>query len=132
MVYSYSPVGKGMLSGQIKSLDDIPEDDLRRLYPRFSPENFPANLKLVDEIKALADKRGCTPAQLAINWVASLSKRPNMPLVIPLPGSTLDVRVRENAKCFELTEGEMSAIDTILLNFVVVGNRYPDFIPTDG
>jgi len=131
-IIAYSPVGKGMLSGHIKSLDDIPKDDMRRLYPRFSAENFSANLKLVDQVKELADKRGCTPAQLAINWTRSISKKPGMPQIIPIPGSTLDIRVGENALVFDLSDEEMSAIDKILATSAVTGNRYPDFIPVDG
>ena len=131
-VVAYSPVGKGMLSGAIKSLDDIPKDDFRRHYPRFQPENFAANLELVDRVKELANKRGCTPAQLAINWTRSLSRRPGMPQIIPIPGSTSDVRVQENALAFDLTDDEMRAIEDILATTVVTGGRYPDFIPTDG
>ena len=131
-IIAYSPVGKGMLSGQIKSLDDIPKDDFRRHYPRFAPENFDTNLKLVDRVKELAEKRGCTSAQLAINWTRCLSKRAGMPRIIPIPGSTSPSRVQENSVVFDLTEEEMAAIDRILASVVVTGGRYPDFIPIDG
>jgi pyridoxine 4-dehydrogenase len=102
------------------------------MYPRFLPENFPVNIRLVNELQELIGKRGCTPAQFAINWTKSLSKIPGMPLVIPLPGATLDTRVRENSKDFELTDVEMSAVDAILAKFTVAGSRYPEFVPVDG
>jgi pyridoxine 4-dehydrogenase len=121
-----------MLSGQLKSVDDIPEGDNRRYYPRFSPENFPINLQLVKEVEILATKKGCTPAQLAINWTKSLAKKDGMPQIIPIPGATLDVRVQENAQNYELTAAELSAIDGILAKFTIVGGRYPDGIPIDG
>jgi pyridoxine 4-dehydrogenase len=121
-----------MLSGQLKSVDEIPQGDYRHYYPRFQPENFAINLQLVNKIQYLADERGCTPAQLAINWTKSLSKRPGMPSIIPIPGSTLDTRVRENSLDFNLTEAEMAAIDAILAKFTTAGNRYPDGVPVDG
>lgn len=121
-----------MLSGQIKSINDIPKGDPRHMYPRFSLENFPVNVQLVQEVEQLARQRGCTSAQLAINWVRCLSKKPGMPRFIPLPGAVLGSRVRENSKEFDLTSAEMSAIDDILAKVTVVGRRYPDFIPIDG
>jgi pyridoxine 4-dehydrogenase len=121
-----------MLSGQIKSLADLPEDDYRRQYPRFAPENFDANIRLVERVKELAEKRSVSPAQYAINWTRSLSRKLGFPQIIPIPGSTRDSRVRENALQFDLSEQEMSAIDTVLARFTVAGTRYPDFIPTDG
>jgi len=129
---SYSPIGKGMLSGQITTLSDIPEDDLRRHYPRFQPDTFPINIQLVGEVRKLADKKGCTPAQLAINWLRCLSNKPGMPTIIPLPGSTKEERVRENAAVVNLTGEEMDAIGEILAKFGVVGGRYPAGWPTDG
>ena len=121
-----------MLSGQIQSLDDLPVGDFRRLYPRFQPENFPLNLQLVKEVQALAEKKGCTPAQLAIGWTKSLANKSAMPQIIPLPGATTETRVRENARVYELNIAELSAIDDILAKFPVVGNRAPDAIPVDG
>ena len=128
----YSPIGKGMLSGQITKLDDLDVNDPRRHYPRFQPDTFPINIQLVDEVRKLADTKGCTPAQLAINWLRCLSSRPGMPTIIPLPGSSNEKRVRENAVVVDLTEGEMKAIDGILAKFEVVGGRYPAGWPTDG
>lgn len=121
-----------MLSGQFKSLDDLPEGDLRRFYPRFQPENFAINLELVKQLEDLAEEKGCTPAQLALAWIKSLSKRPGMPVFIPIPGATTEARVRENGIDVKLTESDLKAIDAILAKFEVVGGRYPAGVPTDG
>lgn len=128
----YSPIGKGMLGGQFKSLDDLPEGDYRRHFPRFQPENFAVNLELGKQLEHLAKNKGCTPAQLAIAWVKSLSKKPGMPLMIPIPGATTEARVRENAVDVELNADDLTAIDGVLAKFTVVGARYPAGVPTDG
>lgn len=118
-----------MLTGQIKSISDVPEQ-LRR-WPRFQPENFDVNLQLVAQVEELARKKGCTPAQLAINWTKALSRRPGMPVIIPIPGATTAERVRENAKEVELSDEEMQEIDATLAKFEVKGTRYPSSIPTE-
>jgi pyridoxine 4-dehydrogenase len=116
-----------MLTGQIKSFDDIPEKDIRRILPRFQPENFENNMKLVRELEKIAKKKKCTPAQLALGWVRSLSKRGGMPEIIPIPGATTVERVLENSVEVELTEGEMDEIDSVLANCEVIGDRYHSF-----
>ncbi|KIW47159.1 uncharacterized protein PV06_02756 [Exophiala oligosperma] len=133
---AYSPLGQGTLTGRIKSVDDDlgPDDPRRTLYPRFQPETWQVNLRLVNQVEALAERKGCTPAQLALAWVRGLAGKPGMPdVVVPIPGSTTAGRVRENAVDeIVLTPDEMAAIDDILANFTVVGRRYPDNIPIDG
>ena len=114
------------------SLDAVPEGDFRRLFPRFQPENFATNVKLVEQVVSLAENKGCTPAQLAIAWTRSLSKKPGMPTIIPIPGTTTEARARENAAVVELTNEDLAAIDNILAAFPVVGDRYPAIVPTDG
>ncbi len=123
-VPSYSPIGRGMLTGKIKSFDHLPQGDIRRLLPRFQPENFDTNLKLVTELETLAERKNCTPAQLALAWVRSLSNRKGMPKVIPIPGATTADRVEENAVEVELTGEDTREIDTILASCRVVGDRY--------
>ncbi|KAI0818943.1 aldo/keto reductase [Irpex lacteus] len=84
-VAAYSPLGRGFLTGQIKTLDDLPQGDMRSRFTRFNnPEVFAHNLKLVDNLKAVAEKKGVTPAQLTLAWVANLHPR----LVVPIPGSS--------------------------------------------
>lgn len=129
---AYSPIGRGLLTGQIKSLDDLPADSMLRGYPRFQPDTFPTNIELVKQVEAIASRKGCTPAQLAISWVRCLSsKKDGMPTFIPIPGATTKERVEENAQFFELTDGEMAELDEILAKFPVAGERYPDHVPTN-
>ena len=121
---SYSPIGHGMLTGQIKSYQDIPEGDIRQMLPRFQPENFEVNMKLVKQLEQLAKKKSCTTAQLALGWHISLSKLPGMPEIIPIPGATMAERVKENAGAVELTDEEMKEIKGILDSCEVIGDRY--------
>ena len=93
--------------------------------PRFAPENFESNLRLVRAVEKLAAQKGCTPAQLALGWVRTLSKRKGMPVIIPIPGTTKIDRVKENAVEVELSEAEMREIDDVLAGFEVAGDRYP-------
>ena len=80
-IVAYSPLGRGMLTGAIKSPSDLEENDYRRVLPRFSPENFGANLKLVDAIGNLAGKKGVTPGQIALAWLMVQGND-----IIPIPG----------------------------------------------
>ena len=123
----YSPIGRGLLGGKFKSLDDV--DPLLRSSPRFSPENFPVNIQLAEQVRSLAEKKGCTMAQFAINWVRCLSKKPGMPTIIPIPGGKNTERVIENSKVVDITAEEMAEIDAILAKFEVKGARYPDWVP---
>lgn len=86
-------------------------------------------MKLVDQVEALANSKGCTPAQLAIGWVQSKSNRPSLPTIIPIPGATTVARVKENAKLIQLQEDEVKMLDTIVQSFDVAGPRYPDGVP---
>ncbi|GME60211.1 aldo keto reductase [Neofusicoccum parvum] len=122
-IVAYSPIGSGILTGQIKSFDDIPEHDFRKTSPRFQPENFEVNLQLVRALEKFATAKNCTPAQLAINWVQALSNRPDMPVIIPIPGATSAERVAENSRGVDLTKEELREIDGILASFEVVGSR---------
>ncbi len=114
-----------MLVGKYQSINDIPENDFRRILPRFQPGNFETNIKLVQAVKDLADKKGCSSAQLAISWVANLSKRKGYPLIIPIPGSANVERVKGNGTFVNLEEDELSEIEQILKGYEVKGDRYP-------
>lgn len=113
-----------MLTGEITKPEDIPEGDFRRMLPRFDKENFNHNLELVSELQKLAKQKGCTPAQLAINWVKQLSKKDGNPVIIPIPGATKEERVLENGKDITLSNDELAEIDSILNRFEVKGDRY--------
>ena len=124
MFCRYSPMGRGMLTGQVKSYDDIPDGDLRKVMPRYFPKNFAVNISLVNELEELAAIKGCTPAQLAIGWLVTLSRRNGLPTIIPIPGATKPQRVQENAASTRLSEVEMLKIDSLLREYKVVGDRY--------
>ena len=120
---AYSPLGRGFLSGKIRSLDDLGEDDYRRASPRFQGGNLMKNLKLVDKIEQLATRRGCTAAQLAIAWVLARGEH-----IIPIPGTTKINRLEEDAAAvdIELTPEELAAIEEIAPKGVAIGDRYPE------
>lgn len=128
---AYSPLCRGLLTGQIKKYDDLPENDFRRHYPRFSPENFEHNITLVQKVEEMATKKGITTGQFALSWLLALQKRPGMPVIIPIPGATTAERVEENSKAVELTDEEMAVVDEILDKLDVKGARYPVFVPVD-
>ena len=104
---AYSPIGRGFLSGRIKSIDDLETDDYRRNSPRFTAENFQKNLDIVARIEELAREKGVTPAQLALAWVLSQGED-----IVPIPGTRHVARLEENiaAVDVELTDDELHAI----------------------
>jgi aryl-alcohol dehydrogenase-like predicted oxidoreductase len=119
---AYSPLGRGFLTGQIKSIDDLAPDDFRRLSPRFHPENFGKNMELVTHIRTLAASKGVTAGQLALAWV--LSRGPD---VIPIPGTKRRAYLEENvrAEAVTLSAAELAAIDAIAPQGAAAGLRYP-------
>ncbi|KAL1638787.1 hypothetical protein SLS58_008601 [Diplodia intermedia] len=125
-ILAYGPVGQGMLAGKYKTFDDLPADDYKRQFPRFQPGNFEKNMELVRVLDRFAARKRCTPAQLAINWLLAVSARPDMPVIIPIPGATTAERVDENSTIVDLNEDEMREIDDILAGFEIVGTRYPE------
>lgn len=115
----YSPLDRGWLTGQFKTLDDIPKDDFRHFYPRFQPGNFEKNVKLAEAVEQVAKKKGATSAQVAIAWVQQQG-------VLPIPGSTKVPRVLENTKSVQLTEAESEELQNALSKATVSGARYPE------
>lgn len=94
------------------------------MLPRFQPENFKVNLKLVEELEKIASKKGCRPSQLAIGWLVSLSKQQGMPEIIPIPGATTAEHVKENSVEVMLSDEERKEIENILASSQVIGDRY--------
>lgn len=113
---------------QFRKLEDLADDDLRRMLPRLSPENFEANTQLADEIDKLAKQKGATMAQVGLAWVRQHSGRNGLPTVVPIPGATTSERILENTKEVTLSKEELAAIDSILERIEVKGGRYPDFL----
>ena len=124
-IVAYSPLGRGLLTSAITTLDDLDKNDIRRHLPRFSPENIAKNIALRDELQKIAKTKACTEAQVAIAWVKYLSGRPGFPTVIPIPGSTTEARARENSKVPTLSNEEFQEIEEIRKRNAAVGARYP-------
>lgn len=119
---AYSPLGRGFLTGQIKSFDDFAEDDYRRTSPRFESENFQKNLDLVKKVNELASKKKCTAAQLALAWVIAQGEN-----IFPIPGTKRKKYLEENAGALKITftADELNTIDALFPKDVAVGERYP-------
>ncbi|WP_346959893.1 aldo/keto reductase [uncultured Arthrobacter sp.] len=118
----YSPLGRGFLTGQLRSEDDFAADDFRRHSPRFQGENFTRNLALVDRVTELATEKGCTPAQLALAWLLAQGEH-----IVPIPGTKKRERLRENlgAVDVELSAGDLARLDELAPAGVAAGARYP-------
>jgi len=120
---SYSPLGRGFLTGEITKLDDLEEDDWRRYSPRFQGDNFERNLGLVRSIQEVAAEKNCTPAQLALAWVLSQGN-----YIVPIPGTKRTTYLKENVAALglKLTQEDLKRIDEISPQGVAAGSRYPE------
>jgi aryl-alcohol dehydrogenase-like predicted oxidoreductase len=107
----YSPLGRGFLTGQFKSPDDLPADDYRRNAPRFQGEAFASNLDLVAEIEAMAAGKGCTPAQLALAWVLHQGED-----IVPIPGTKRRKYLEDNLGALDVTldDADLARLDEVL------------------
>lgn len=119
----YSPLGRGFLTGQIKSPADFPPGDYRAHSPRFQGENFRKNLELVAKIEEIARGKGCTPAQLALAWVLAQGEH-----LVPIPGTKRRTYLDENIEAAELklTAADLAQIDAVFPVGSAVGMRYPE------
>lgn len=124
-IVAHTPLGAGMLTGTIKTLDNLTAPHLLH-FPRFQPANFQKNLDLVTELEKLAKSKGITPAQLALSWLKIQSKKPAVPLIIPISGARSAERVKENTTTVDLSDEDLKAIQTILDSFPPQGDRYPE------
>lgn len=118
----YSPLGRGFLTGQIKKFEDFDATDYRRFSPRFQGDNFDKNLQLVNQIVAMAQKKGCTSSQLALAWVMAQGD-----FLFPIPGTKRIKYLEENVGALNVnfTQEELDALDTIFPKDAVKGLRYP-------
>jgi len=119
----YSPLGRGFLSGQVRSVDDLADDDFRRHSPRFQGENFAHNLTLVERVKELATGKGITPSQLALAWLLAQGED-----IVPIPGTKRRTYLEENvgATSVGLSEKDLARIEEVAPKGVAAGERYPD------
>jgi aryl-alcohol dehydrogenase-like predicted oxidoreductase len=118
---AYSPLGRGFLTGQIKSPNDFPEDDFRRFHPRFTGENFEKNIALVWEVEKMAGEKGCTTAQLALAWVLAQGDD-----IVPIPGTKHVRYLDDNIGALEvkLSREDLQRLDRILPPGAAAGERY--------
>jgi len=119
----YSPLGRGFLTGQIRSIDDLDEDDWRRTNPRFQAAAFEENLKLADRVAELAEGIGATAAQVALAWVLAKGED-----IVPIPGTKSPARLEENAAAADLslTPEQVAELDAAISPDAVRGDRYDD------
>jgi aryl-alcohol dehydrogenase-like predicted oxidoreductase len=115
----YSPLGRGFLTGRLRSLDQLADDDFRRFQPRLQGDNLEANIAIVERIDALAADKGATPAQVALAWVLAQGED-----IVPIPGTKRRSYLEENAAAVdvELSDDDLTALD----GAEAVGDRYPD------
>ncbi len=119
----YSPIGRGFLSGTIKSLDHLDPNDFRRVQPRLQPGHFEKNASLVDQLAAIASEKGCTPAQLSLAWVLAQGDD-----IVPIPGTTRRRHLEENIAAADITLSpeDMARIDAAAHRKAASGDRYAD------
>src|SRR5680860_1490536 len=120
---AYSPLGRGFLSGQIRSLDDLAEGDRRRQMPRFQEDNFERNLELVERVTEIANEKGVSAGQLALAWVLHQGED-----IVPIPGTKRRSYLEQNAAAADitLTQEELDRIDKASPSGSAAGDRYPD------
>lgn len=120
---AYSPLGRGFLTGQLKSPDDFAPEDYRRTTPRFQGDNFSENLELVERVKAIAERKGITSGQLALAWVLAQGND-----IVPIPGTKRQEYLKENiaAGVATISESEMAEIARAMPMGVAAGSRYPE------
>ena len=120
---AYSPLGRGFLTGQFQSFEDLPEDDVRRNHPRFQGENFERNLELVRSIEQIASEKGVLPAQLALAWVLAQDED-----IVPIPGTKRIRYLEQNVAATEinLTADDLERIESVFPAGAAAGTRYPE------
>ncbi|GAA5170554.1 MULTISPECIES: aldo/keto reductase [Amycolatopsis] len=121
-IVPFSPLGRGFLTGAVRSVQDLPEDDMRRGLPRFAEGNFDRNLAIVEALRALAAEKGVTPGQLALAWVQHRGAD-----VVPIPGTKRRTYLEENvaAATLELSADDLARIEAAAPEDAVAGERYP-------
>jgi len=121
---AYSPLGRGFLTGQLKSIEDLPEDDVRKArFPRFQEENFRKNLELVERVREIADEKDVTPGQLALAWLLHQGDD-----IVPIPGTKRRKYLEENAAAADiaLTDEDLARIEEAMPKGTAAGERYAE------
>lgn len=122
-ITAYAPIGRGVLSGTFRSQSDIPEYDLRRFLPKYSEENFPKIMKLVNRLEEIARLKGATAAQVALGWLLAQGSD-----IVPIPGTKRSARMEENLKAADvvLSEIEVKELRTLAENMDIQGTRHSE------
>lgn len=122
---AYSPLGRGFLTGMMKSSEEITPDDFRASLPRFTSEAMGQNQNLVELLTQVANAKQVTPGQIALAWLLA-----QKPWIVPIPGTTKLHRLEENLRAaeIELTPDELTSLEEALIRITVKGNRYPDYM----
>jgi aryl-alcohol dehydrogenase-like predicted oxidoreductase len=125
---AYSPLGRGFLTGRFRSIDDLPEDDFRRVSPRFEGENFDRNLELVERVEEIAEEKGVTAGQLALAWVLAQGED-----IVPIPGTKRVSYLEQNVAAveIELSDEDLRRLDKVAPAGAAAGDRYADMSPVD-
>ncbi|HEV7562697.1 MAG TPA: aldo/keto reductase [Solirubrobacterales bacterium] len=125
---AYSPLGRGFLTGRFRSIDDLPEDDFRRVSPRFEGENFDRNLELVGRVEEIAEEKGVTAGQLALAWVLAQGED-----IVPIPGTKRVSYLEQNVAAveIELSDEDLRRLDKVAPAGAAAGDRYADMSPVD-
>jgi aryl-alcohol dehydrogenase-like predicted oxidoreductase len=125
---AYSPLGRGFLSGAIRSVEGLEPGDFRRANPRFQGAAFEQNLRLVDRVREIAAEKGVTAGQLALAWVGAQGDVAGNPTVVPIPGTKRVRYLEENAAAADirLSADDLSRLDAAAPVGAAVGERYPD------
>ena len=120
---AYSPLGRGFLTGQFRSFEDLPADDYRRNTPRFQGDNFQKNLDLVRRVEEIAVEKHCKPSQLALAWVLAQGED-----IVPIPGTKRRKYLEENVAAVDLklSQEDLARIDEVFPPHIAAGSRYPD------
>lgn len=128
VVVAYCPLGRGVLTGSVMSLDDMSANDSRRYFPRFQKETFDNNIKLVEKIGIIATRLGVANAQVALSWIRAYSGEEGFPNILPIPSTSKTSRIDENLKEIILTKNDLKEIDDIIAQNPIIGGRYPDVV----
>ena len=119
---AYAPLGRGFLSGTIRKLDALIEEDRRRAHPRFHEEHLARNVALLEPLDQLAAAKGCTPAQIALAWVLAQGDD-----IIPIPGTKRPGYIEENVRALDITldSADLERLNRIFVPGGTSGTRYP-------
>ncbi|KAI5855754.1 NADP-dependent oxidoreductase domain-containing protein [Tricharina praecox] len=127
-IMAYSPLGRGILAGRFTKPEDLEDGDMRKIFDRFQPGNFEKNRVIVENLDRIAERKGCSKAQVCLAWVLAQGNKPGKATIVPLPGATGVDRVEENCKLVELSEEELEEVNGMMNEVDVHGGRYNEWM----